>query len=370
MPINNFLSPKQKKDLQQALKEDECPHFREHILITLLLNDGKTQQEVAEFIGCSLRTVNYCWVHGNPDDLDSYRDQREKGNHQKATKEYIELLLDVIEKDPSEFGYEFGRWTMQRLATHLAEKTGIILSSSQVRRILKRKKYSYIWAKYSLEDKQDPKKRNEFRQKLDSYLEKARENPKELQVWFWDESGFSLRVIRRKSWGKKGKRKKLPGQRRQGRVNIMGGLRSHDKKRLCFFIEKGDGDSFFEQLKQFQEFVKKEWIEQGGKVEDFATKGTKIVIILDNASYHKRSDILEKIKNDLPNIILEFLPEYSPDFNLIELVWHSCKEYIAGQLFKSVDKLKDLLDKLLNQGGLTIIWNRKIKNKGNLVNAN
>jgi transposase len=64
-------------------------------LITLLLNDGKTQQEVAEFIGCSLRTVNYWWVHGNPDNLDSYRDQREKGNHQKATKEYIELLLDV-----------------------------------------------------------------------------------------------------------------------------------------------------------------------------------------------------------------------------------------------------------------------------------
>ena len=47
MPINNFLSTKQKKDLQQALKEDECPHFREHILITLLLNDGKTQQAIA-----------------------------------------------------------------------------------------------------------------------------------------------------------------------------------------------------------------------------------------------------------------------------------------------------------------------------------
>ena len=34
----------------------------------------------------------------------------------------------------------------------------------------------------------------------------AKENPKLIQIWFMDESGFSLRVIRRKCWGKKGKR--------------------------------------------------------------------------------------------------------------------------------------------------------------------
>jgi transposase len=88
-------------------------------------------------------------------------------------------------------------------------------------------------------------------------------------------------------------------------------------------------------------------------------------VILDNASYHKRLDIREKITQDLPNIVLEFLPAYSPDFNLIELVWHSCKEYIAHRLFKSVDELNSLLERLLNQGELVIKWHRKLKNKGN-----
>ncbi|MBD2534230.1 IS630 family transposase, partial [Nostoc flagelliforme FACHB-838] len=50
---------------------------------------------------------------------------------------------------------------------------------------------------------------------------------------------------------------------------------------------------------------------------------------------------------------------------IIELVWHSCKEYIAHRLFKSLDELKSLLDNLLNQGELAIKWHRKIKNKGN-----
>ena len=55
------------------------------------------------------------------------------------------LLLEVIEKNPDECGYEFGRWTSARLATYLELKTGIKLSSSQVRRILDRKKFIIKW---------------------------------------------------------------------------------------------------------------------------------------------------------------------------------------------------------------------------------
>ena len=65
--------------------------------------------------------------------------------------------------------------------------------------------------------------------------------------------------------------------------------------------------------------------------------------------------------------ILEFLPPYSPDYNLIELVWHSEEEYIAQRLFESVEQLEELLNALLNEGGLIIKWGRKIKNKGNAV---
>ena len=39
-----------------------------------------------------------------------------------------------------------------------------------MRRILKRKKYSYIWAKYWLEDKQKPIERAKLKEKLAEYL--------------------------------------------------------------------------------------------------------------------------------------------------------------------------------------------------------
>ena len=51
MPATGFLKQEQKEKLQKNLKEHEHPEIRERILILLLLNDGKTQQEIASFIG-------------------------------------------------------------------------------------------------------------------------------------------------------------------------------------------------------------------------------------------------------------------------------------------------------------------------------
>jgi transposase len=149
----------------------------------------------------------------------------------------------------------------------------------------------------------------------------------------------------------------------------MGGLRYHDRKRLCFFVERGNADSFFEQLAKLNEFVKQEWARQGNASELYKRIGPRVVVILDNASYHKCQDTIDKVEQELPNIQLCFLPAYSPDFNLIELVWHSCKEFIAHRLFQSVNQLKELLKRLLNDGELIINWNRRIRNKGNRVIA-
>ncbi len=150
----------------------------------------------------------------------------------------------------------------------------------------------------------------------------------------------------------------------------MGGLRYSDKKRVCYVIKKGDSSTFYEQVKKLTEEVKKEWINQGNREEEFEEKGPKIVIILDNASFHKKNEITEKIKKNLPNIILEYLPAYSPDYNLIELVWHSAKEYIAHRDFENREELEKIVNKLLNENGLEINWSKKFKNKGNLINVN
>ncbi len=153
MPAKGFLNLEQKERLQILVRSNDSPRLREHPLILLLQNDGKTYEEIANFIGCGYRTVaHWCEarrmrdssrqtsrVHGDPDNLDSLKDKRQQGNYRKATEKYIELLLEVVGLPPEEFGYEFGRWTGERLSTYLQQQTGIRLSSKQISRILQKK---------------------------------------------------------------------------------------------------------------------------------------------------------------------------------------------------------------------------------------
>ncbi|PPS41230.1 helix-turn-helix domain-containing protein [Chroococcidiopsis sp. TS-821] len=140
MPVKNFLKPQQKEQLQQALRESQCPYFRERVLMLLLMNDGKTYQEIADFIGCSYRTVAYWCTHSEPDNLDSMKDQRQNGNYRKATAEYIDRLMEVVQKKPSELGLPFENWSGERLATYLAQETGIDLTGAHVRKLLKKQR--------------------------------------------------------------------------------------------------------------------------------------------------------------------------------------------------------------------------------------
>lgn len=87
-----------------------------------------------------------------------------------------------------------------------------------------------------------------------------------------------------------------------------------------FFIKKGNADTFYEQLQQLNVFLKHEWVSQGNQAKDFQTKGSKVIVTLNNASYHKRLDTRDRIAQELWNVVLEFLPVYIPDFNIIEFV--------------------------------------------------
>ncbi len=102
MPAKGFLNIEQLQKLQKTLKEHEHPEIRERILILLLLNDGKTQAEIAKFLGCSLRKIADWCVHGDPENLDSLKDERMSGNYHKwisegnASEEFADKGTKII----------------------------------------------------------------------------------------------------------------------------------------------------------------------------------------------------------------------------------------------------------------------------------
>jgi len=73
------------------------------------------------------------------------------------------------------------------------------------------------------------------------------------------------------------------------------------------------------------------------KVRDYNPIG-RICLILDNFSTHKAKKVQEKAK--ALNIMLVYLPPYSPDLNPIEYIWKSIKRAVS---ISDVDNVDDLI---------------------------
>lgn len=68
------------------------------------------------------------------------------------------------------------------------------------------------------------------------------------------------------------------------------------------------------------------------------------VVFLDNGAFHKAKRL------HIPhNIVLIFLPAYSPELNPAEKVWWTLKREIALSVFESLDHLKNKLTELIDQ---------------------
>ncbi|MBF0351394.1 MAG: transposase [SAR324 cluster bacterium] len=83
----------------------------------------------------------------------------------------------------------------------------------------------------------------------------------------------------------------------------------------------------------------------------------KILLICDNATFHKAQWLTDWVKQQQSWLQLEFLPPYSPDFNPIERLWRWMKtEFIHNQCWKTAKDLKQSMENLIREMQ-TGLWN-------------
>ena len=127
-------------------------------------------------------------------------------------------------------------------------------------------------------------------------------------IVYLDESGFAHDMPRTHGYATRGKR--CYGVRdwgAKGRTNVIGTLIGASLLTVSTFTTNINGDIFHR------------WI-----VNDLIPKlPANTVVVMDNASFHKRQDTQEVLKQK--GHTLEYLPPYSPDLNPIEHKWPQAK---------------------------------------------
>jgi transposase len=84
-------------------------------------------------------------------------------------------------------------------------------------------------------------------------------------------------------------------------------------------VSNAEGQQFQEDLVLINSDVFYAWLTQ----DLFPQIPYDAVIIMDNASFHKRKDVIQAIRSQ--GVSVEFLPPYSPDLNPIEHKWAQAK---------------------------------------------
>lgn len=66
-------------------------------------------------------------------------------------------------------------------------------------------------------------------------------------------------------------------------------------------------------------------------------------MVLDNGKFHKAKKLI------IPeNIVLVFLPPYSPELNPAEKMWAKYKREFSGKFFKSLEDVEDFITNAVN----------------------
>ncbi|MBD2002725.1 MULTISPECIES: helix-turn-helix domain-containing protein [Cyanophyceae] len=130
------LTPFQRKLLQKSLQDDLPEQYRQRLQIMLLADEGKTQTQICQALGCSQGTARH-WIFMAQAGLAHNWNDNPIGRPKTVNDEHLERLKELVSQSPKEFGYSFRRWTAKWLSKHLAKEFGIEVSDRHINRLLK-----------------------------------------------------------------------------------------------------------------------------------------------------------------------------------------------------------------------------------------
>jgi len=177
------LQPKELAEIEKAMRQDKRAEVRQRAMAIRLLHLGNKPEAVAEQQMVSVPTI-YNWHKlWREQGLEGLANKKKTGRPSKATEVYCRKLEELLEKEPSEYGYRFAIWTSDRLRAHLEKETGILLSESRFRALLKKKGYRYRRPKHDLSHLQDKEAKQKAEKLLDEMKKRASETISSSSLW-------------------------------------------------------------------------------------------------------------------------------------------------------------------------------------------
>ena len=250
-------------------------------------------------------------------------DKNRSGRTRILTPEDEDFVNDMVKKHPR---------SINRIVGALEEERGKKVSKKTVKRVIK-KDQNWKRIRKSLKSKRDEKDFRRGQERINNKEEKRLQG--EIDVQYFDGSGFDLNPCLPYAWQPKGEHIEVPAAKSQ-RLNVLGFMNKDNDFTPFTFKCNIDSDVVIACFDYFSERVTK-----------------KTFVYIDNAPVHRSKKFLSCLPGwHKKGLNVKFLPKYSPELNLIEILWQKIKyAWLPFSAYTSFKKLTECVESILANFG-------------------
>lgn len=302
-------------------------------VVEAIINRNEPATLVARIYNTSERNVFRWLARYRNGGWQALNEGSKQGRPKKVTGDDMKWLYDAVTMgNPMNYQFSFCLWTLNTIRSLLEQERGIKLAKSSVSRLLNHLGLSPQKPLYK-SYKQDPRKIKEYL--AHTYPEAAAKAKKyKARLYFIDEAAFRSDAHRGTTWGKIGETPVIKDTGGRFGFKLISAVSARGDMHFSVIEGRMNSEKFIEYLRQLR-----------------SDADRPVFVIADNARYHHSKKVQAFLEEEKENIMMAFLPAYSPELNPDEQVWNHAKAEVGK---KSAIRNKDDMEQVILSAMRTI----------------
>ncbi|WNZ44072.1 IS630 family transposase [Leptolyngbya boryana CZ1] len=330
MQFTREVFPETQHLLQRLYRQSRHHQVRQRAHCILLSSQDYSIAQLMEIFSVSRKTLYNWFSNWETQGVLGLYNQPGRGRKSTFNSEHIEQIRVWVKQQPKQ---------LKQVAQKIQEEWGITTSTQTIKRVLKAVRMSWHRFRRVVGGQPDAQEYEQKQTELE-YL-KQLETQGELDLYYLDEVGFCLIPCVPYGWQLIGQTEEIESQRSQ-RLNVLGLMSRTNQLHSYMSTQSITSEVVIACIDAF-----------------FPNVNKRTVIVVDQASIHRSDAIYDKLQDWQDRGIEIFqLPSYSPQLNLIEILWRFIKyEWIEISAYRSWQSLVQYVEKVLKEFGENYVTN-------------
>lgn len=324
------INPLTAKLLKRIYRQSQYTQVRQRAHCLILASTGVKVKELMKIFSVSYKTIYNWFERWESSGIVGIYNKSGRGCKAKFNDQQKAQIKEWTKQEPRQ---------LKQVVQKVKETWNIETSTKTIQRIIKMLTMS--WHRMRRQVGGEPNS-IEYQDKQSQLAELKRlENALKINLYYLDETGFCLTPSVPYGWQERGEYLAIKS-RRSSRLNVLGILNRKNHLLAYTSFQSINSDVIINCIDTF-----------------FPTVDKPTVIVVDNSSIHTSDAILDKKEEWSARGITFFeLPPYSPELNLIEILWRFIKyEWMPIDAYKNWKTLVASVEKILREFGENYVIN-------------